>query len=79
MIARGNKKSEQNNEENVAFYLTNTSSSGNSHLGYFKGFNNCYILVWKSRQTIENSKVFDGVLFTTSCIVLYRFTLGYDL
>ena len=32
-----------------------------------------------NRQTIENTKVFVGVLSITSCIVLYRFTLGYDL
>ena len=50
----------------------------NSHLRYFMGFINCYILLQKSRQTIENTKVFVGVLSITSCIMLYRFTLGYD-
>ena len=36
-------------------------------------------LLQKSRQTLENTKVFVGVLSITSCIELYRFTLGYDL
>ena len=43
------------------------------------GFNNCYILLLKFRQILENTKVFVGVLYVTSCIMLYRFTLGYDL
>ena len=48
--------------------------------GYrYVGFNNCYILLQKSRQTLENTKIFVGVLSITSCIVLYHSTLGYDL
>ena len=50
-----------------------------SQMTIFMGFNNCYILLQKSRQTLENTKLFTGVLSVTSCIVLYRFTLGYDL
>ena len=57
----------------------NEGETLNSHLRYFKGFNNCYILLLKSCQTIENTKVFVGVLSVTSCIVLYRFNLGYEL
>ena len=38
-----------------------------------------YILLWKSQQNLENIKVFIGVLAVTSCIVLYRFNLGYEL
>jgi len=35
-------------------------------------------LLWKSWQTLENTKVFEGVLSVTSCIVLYRFILGHE-
>ena len=42
-----------------------TTTNLNSHLSYFKGFNNCYILLQKSRQTLENTKVFAGVLSVT--------------
>ena len=51
----------------------------NSHLRYYQGFNNCYILLQKSHRTLENTKVFVDVFFITSCIVLYHFILDYDL
>ena len=49
-----------------------------SQMTIFMGFNNCYILLQKSRQTLENPKLFIGVISITSCIVLYHFTLDYE-
>ena len=49
-----------------------------SQMTIFKGFNNCYILLQKSRQPLENTKLFTGVLSITSYIVLYRAALVYE-
>ena len=69
--------------EEIAFQIDAIAYKGqerenfSSKITIFMGFNNCYILLQKSCQTLENTKLFTGVLSITSCIVLYRSTLVY--
>lgn len=46
---------------------------------YSKGFNNCYILLSNSSQTLENTKFVAGVLSLIVSLVLYRPINVYEL
>ena len=46
---------------------------------YFKRFNNCYILLLNSPQTIENTGFVAGELSLIVSLVLYRPTSVYEL
>ena len=44
-----------------------------------KGFNNCYILLLNSQQTLENTGFIAGELSLIVSLVLYRPTSVYEL
>ena len=45
----------------------------------FKQFNNCYILLLNSPQTLENTEFITGELSLIVSLVLYRSTSVYEL